>query len=355
VAGRYAYVVGNSGYLQVIDVSTPSAPVRVSAVSAGSILYSVAVSGRYAYVVNSGALQVIDVSTPLVPVNVGSVGTGSVPHSVAVSGRYAYVANNFGNTLQVFDVSVPSAPVSIGSVGTGNAPESVAVSGRYAYVANSGSNTLQVFDMGGAYVQHLEAGAVEVGTLQTRDTITAGNNLDVRGGLTVSASARISGSLGADNISATSFSGNGNGLTGLSAVQLSGTIAQASLGATSSYTPTLSSSSGNFSASTQSGYYAKVGNLIYFEAWIVWQSTNGASGNISVTLPLPVVSTRAVFHIGYVNGITGVNQLVAIATSGNSSASIDNFSGSTGNTTGVPVSDCKNTGEIQITGTYRWQ
>ena len=46
-----------------------------------------------------------------------------------------------------------------------------------------------------------------------------GNNLDVRGGLTVSASARISGGLSVDNgsITATNFAGNGAGLTNLNA------------------------------------------------------------------------------------------------------------------------------------------
>jgi DNA-binding beta-propeller fold protein YncE len=140
------------------------------------------------------------VSNPSAPVSVGSVGTGNYPQSVAVAGRYAYVANNGSDTLQVFDVSNPSAPVSVGSVGTDSQPISVAVAGRYAYVANDASSTLQLFDLGGAYLQQLEAGAMETGTLQTRDTITAGNNLDVRGGLTVSASARISGGLSVDNI-----------------------------------------------------------------------------------------------------------------------------------------------------------
>jgi hypothetical protein len=111
-----------------------------------------------------------------------------------VAGRYAYVVNYVAGTLQIFDVSTPSAPVSVGSVGAGYQPNSVAVAGRYAYVATAGG-TLQVFDLGGAYIQQLEAGAMETGTLQTRDTVTVGNNLNVRGGLTVSASALINGSL----------------------------------------------------------------------------------------------------------------------------------------------------------------
>jgi hypothetical protein len=202
VAGRYAYVANyNGSSLQVFDVSIPANPISLGTVSTGNQPNSVAVAGRYAYVVNngSGTLQVFDVSTPASPLKVGSANTGNNPYSVTVAGRYAYVANYGANTLQVFDVSTPANPVSVGTVGTGSNPAAVATAGRYAYVANYGAGTLQVFDLGGAYVQQLEAGTIETGTLQTRDTLTVGNNLDVRGGLTASGSARISGGLSVDN------------------------------------------------------------------------------------------------------------------------------------------------------------
>jgi hypothetical protein len=224
VAGRYVYVVNaNANTLQIFDVSTPSAPVSVGSVGTGNYPTTVAVAGRYAYVVSyrDSTLQIFDVSNPSSPVSVGSVSTGNGPNSVAVAGRYAFVACLDASAFQIFDVSNPSAPVRVGSVGTGSGQSSVAVAGRYAYVGFS-SGSLQIFDLGGAYIQQLEAGAMETGTLQTRDTVTVGNNLNVRGGFTASGSARISGGLSVDNgtITATNFSGNGSGLTGLSAAQL---------------------------------------------------------------------------------------------------------------------------------------
>jgi len=136
-----------------------------------------------------------------------------------------------------------------------------------------------------------------------------------------------------------------------------GAITQANLGTTNSYTPVIGNGTFNFTTTTHSGYYAKVGNLVYFEAWLVWSGKgSAASGNLSVTLPpVPVASPRAAFNIGYVTGVTGVSQLVAITDGGGTSVSIDSFSGTTGSTTGVPVTSCATTGEIQITGTYRWQ
>ena len=199
VSGRYAYVVNyGTNQLQIFDVSTPSSPVLAGTYYTGTnnAAPSVAVSGRYAYIAVNNNLQVIDVSNPNTPTLAGSLQIGISPTSVNVADRYAYLVDyNSSGSLFVVDVSNPNSPVSLGSVATGSVPDELAVSGRYAYVAAEYGNTLQVFDLGGAYIQQLEAGSTETGTLQVRDNATVGNNLDVRGGLTVSASARIAGGL----------------------------------------------------------------------------------------------------------------------------------------------------------------
>ena len=93
----YAYVADDRSGLRVIDVSTPSAPVEVGFVDTPDRAWSVAVEGRYAYVVwgvsypSEGGLLVIDVSTPSAPVEVGSVGGLGDARDVAVAGGYAYV------------------------------------------------------------------------------------------------------------------------------------------------------------------------------------------------------------------------------------------------------------------------
>jgi hypothetical protein len=200
VQGRYAYVVNyNSNTLQIFDVSNPASPTPVGSVGTGSAPTSVYVQGRYAYVVNySGStLQIFDVSNPASPTSVGSVGTGAWPYSVYVQGRYAYVINLDISTFKIFDVSNPSSPTLVSSVGTGAWPRSVYVRGRYAYVVNSGnsSNTLQIFDVGGAYIQQLETGDIETGTLQTRNNLTVNNDADIRGGLTVGGNLNVNGTM----------------------------------------------------------------------------------------------------------------------------------------------------------------
>jgi|GEM_PF-2314617 len=205
VQGRYAYVSnGGSSTLQIFDVSNPASPVSVGTVATGSSPNSVYVQGRYAYVANynSNTLQIFDVSNPASPTSVGTIGTGINPFSVYVQGRYAYVANRNSNTLQIFDVSNPASPTSVGTIGTGINPFSVYVQGRYAYVANYGASTLQIFDLGGAYIQQLEVGGVETGTLQTRGNATINGDQAVVGGLTVGQSLQMSGNLGVSSSTA---------------------------------------------------------------------------------------------------------------------------------------------------------
>ncbi|MDQ7815381.1 MAG: hypothetical protein RDU25_06315, partial [Patescibacteria group bacterium] len=150
VQGKYAYVVNlTTGNMVTFDVSTPSSPVLISTILTGSQPHHVVVNGRYAYVANSAGntLQIIDVSNPANPITMSTVATGASPRGVYVSGRYAYVVNFSGNTLQIFDVSDPTKPLLTGSVSTGAGTFFVEVQGKYAYVGNNGAATLQVVDV----------------------------------------------------------------------------------------------------------------------------------------------------------------------------------------------------------------
>ncbi len=205
VQGRYAYVANQgANTLQIFDVSNPSSPSSVATANtgAGSSPYSVYVQGRYAYVANQGAntLQIFDVSNPALPTSVATTTTGINPYSVYVQGRYAYVVNYYngagGSTLQIFDVSNPASPTSVATTTTGLSPISVYVLGRYAYVVNYIGSTLQIFDVGGAYIQQLEAGGIETGTLQTRNNLTVNNDADIRGGLQIGRGLNVTGPSG---------------------------------------------------------------------------------------------------------------------------------------------------------------
>jgi hypothetical protein len=159
-------------------------------------------------------------------------------------------------------------------------------------------------------------------------------------------------------VAATNFSGSGSGLGGIpAATGLSGTIPQSNLGGTGTYVPTIGNGTGSFLTKTQLGYYALTGDLVYFEAWIQWTNKNSVTGNpVVISLPnIPTASSRAVFNIGWVTGITNATQMTAFAPTGYTNFNLLSLSASGAGATGISVDNCAPTGEIQVTGQYRWR
>jgi hypothetical protein len=155
---NYAYItslVDNA--LEIVDISNPSSPIHVGKIkdgdvsSAGSAMlkepYSVAVSGKYAYVASRGsnALEIIDISNPANPVHAASVkSTSQKPHStlygpvsVSISGNHAYVLSGMGSALETIDISNPTSPIEVGSV--------VAMDTSLSYIDNTKSNIAALF------------------------------------------------------------------------------------------------------------------------------------------------------------------------------------------------------------------
>ena len=138
ISGRYAYVVSNDGTggkknFAVVDIGNPVSPSVVGSIDDDTNLYqavSIAVSGRYAYVANNNAaavgkkeFAVVDISNPAAPAVVGTIDDDTNLRSsvsIVVSGRYAYVVNNDGTGgLKIFavvDISNPAAPAVVGSI-----------------------------------------------------------------------------------------------------------------------------------------------------------------------------------------------------------------------------------------------
>jgi hypothetical protein len=138
VSGNYAYVFGEGstpgapGYLSMIDISNPEKPREVRRFELeGRKAY---MSGNYAYGVGWG-LTVIDVSKPVNP-TVGRVEIGGGV-DIFVLGKYAYVVTILGLSylLQVIDISNPTNLRNVGYYEIPGKPYSVYVSGGYIYVA----------------------------------------------------------------------------------------------------------------------------------------------------------------------------------------------------------------------------
>lgn len=155
--GKYAYVGGYFG-LHIIDVSDPMAP-RIIGGQPGA-LTSVAVSGQHALAIDHNAspypiLRVLDVSRPEAPRRVGTLAISGSANGVAVSGTTVYLAVSDGGApgarkdsgLLVVDVTDPSRPMKVASHATGGEAYSVTISGGMAYVAAE-AHGVQIFDVG---------------------------------------------------------------------------------------------------------------------------------------------------------------------------------------------------------------
>ncbi|MGD0976944.1 MAG: tail fiber domain-containing protein, partial [Minisyncoccia bacterium] len=192
VSGRYAYIGRNGDSdtcssssmagceFEIFDISNPTSPTyvggadSVNAIGTGTDpIYSVYVSGRYAYIGkknNSGTcsssdrtgceFQIYDISSPTSPAYVGGADNGGSwdsTNSIYVSGRYAYIgktgdagtcssSDGTGCEFQIYDISNPTSPAYVGGAdsdnsGTGTTNiKSVFVSGRYAYISKSGNS-----------------------------------------------------------------------------------------------------------------------------------------------------------------------------------------------------------------------
>ncbi len=149
VQGRYAYMVSTlSDSFSVIDISVPTAPVRVSTIgSVGNTdldgAFDVAVNGNYAYVLapQVDKLTVIDISNPASPTVVGSVSSSTqldLGSAIAIQGQYAFITSNLDDRITAVDISKPTAPLIVGSSAVdstdSNYPYDIKIQGKYAYV-----------------------------------------------------------------------------------------------------------------------------------------------------------------------------------------------------------------------------
>ena len=141
-----------------------------------------------------------------------------------------------------------------------------------------------------------------------------------------------------------------------------GTLTQTNLGENGFYQSYIFDLNDDYPPQTQSyGYYAKVGNQVYFEAWLVWpyfQANGNYNGAVYVSLPFPNVSAGGEFNI---NAPDDIQQYVGEADQG-----FNDFILNTVPPNGYggpfyissPDDDGNyygSGGEIQVSGWYRWQ
>ncbi len=110
VSGTVAYVTDGAGGLQVLDVSDPANIAPLAKAETGGRLEQVQLAGTIAYALDTTAdeLWVLDVATPTAPVRICTLSPGWGPSRLAVGDNHVYLACNEG--LLIVNVSDPSNP-----------------------------------------------------------------------------------------------------------------------------------------------------------------------------------------------------------------------------------------------------
>ncbi|RKY45969.1 MAG: hypothetical protein DRP91_09465 [Candidatus Neomarinimicrobiota bacterium] len=140
VSDSYAYMLGDKLY--IIDISTPSRPIKVGECSVSGS--DIAIKG-YAYVVGSDGMYAVDISNPYNPVKVGQCNNITGYH-MAVYGNHAYISGGWDKGLRIVDISDPSNPTKIGEYNETSGGE-IAASEDYVYVADSNIEGLIIIDV----------------------------------------------------------------------------------------------------------------------------------------------------------------------------------------------------------------
>lgn len=120
VSGTHAYITtsSNNAELLILDISNPASPAINATYNASGNAdgLSVAIGGNYAYLTraaNGGTDEfvVLDVATPTAPVRIGGYGNNISLNDVNVDGDYAYVGtNNNSRELLILNINNPASP-----------------------------------------------------------------------------------------------------------------------------------------------------------------------------------------------------------------------------------------------------
>lgn len=116
VQGDYAYVFGSIDAFEIFDVSSPENPVLVGYISQFnySPLDSISVKGSYVYLSSNGGIDIIDVSDPTAPIRITKYDS-ICAHDFVIVGDIAFVAGGYEG-LTIHNISDPYNPFQISSL-----------------------------------------------------------------------------------------------------------------------------------------------------------------------------------------------------------------------------------------------
>ena len=134
--------IAQDGGLDIVNVSNPSTPVRLSHGISDDTAYDVKLSGNYALVANNGnGVLVSNISNPSSPTELSYLNTTGIGLACAVYGSLVYVAED-ASGVEVFDISNPAYPNYIAYYSTLSYSENVNYYNGYLFVSDYNNFTV---------------------------------------------------------------------------------------------------------------------------------------------------------------------------------------------------------------------
>lgn len=144
-----AYTVEFGKGLKLLDISDPSNPVQISALSGPSDASEIVLQGDYAYIAaHSEGLWIVDVSDPAEPVYVGVYDSAGSVRDVVVGHTVAYLADD-ADGIKIIDIADPVQPTLVSSYDTPGRARGLDLVEDKLYIAdlNEGLLILDVSDV----------------------------------------------------------------------------------------------------------------------------------------------------------------------------------------------------------------
>ena len=145
--GNTAYIGGKYDFTSV-DITDPAKPSKLGSCNLNDFCNAIAINGDTAYIANGDTgLQIVDISTPSAPVITGTYtpGFGAYGLGVQVVNKTVYLCCS-RTGLHIIDVNNPQSPVELGNYNTPGRAMDVEVVGTTAFVAD-GTEGLQIINV----------------------------------------------------------------------------------------------------------------------------------------------------------------------------------------------------------------
>ena len=142
---KIMYAGGDKKKVYLYDISNLPSVMSISTYQTFSIVNEILVRNNVAYVAQDQGLDIVDVSNPHTPGRLSQGISENYAYDIKLSGNYAYVANDI-NGVSIFNISNPSNPSEIGFIDTYDNVLGCAIDGDILYVAEDESG-VEAYDI----------------------------------------------------------------------------------------------------------------------------------------------------------------------------------------------------------------